>query len=209
MTRSNSGFSSATLITNSDQKHVFKSPKIALDKTNERLFVLAGGVKIIEDPCRSTCLDYYPDGLYAFAASTASAGMGAGYWYSEKIADGHAGSSYDLDMTDAGVPHAVFKSTLKTVRYVYLTDASVYAHGAKYDFEWEIYHVAGDIKSGVGLALYDKSPIFIHTFGDKIYLTSWDDDNDGILTKDEYDADGDGIADDSDGDGIPDYLDNE
>ena len=36
-----------------------------------------------------------------------------------------------------------------------------------------------------------------------------DDDNDGILTKDEYDADGDGIVDDSDGDGIPDYLDNE
>ena len=36
-----------------------------------------------------------------------------------------------------------------------------------------------------------------------------DDDNDGILTKDEYDVDGDGVADDTDGDGIPDYLDNE
>lgn len=36
-----------------------------------------------------------------------------------------------------------------------------------------------------------------------------DDDNDGILTKDEYDLDGDGVADDTDGDGIPDYLDNE
>jgi FKBP-type peptidyl-prolyl cis-trans isomerase FkpA len=36
-----------------------------------------------------------------------------------------------------------------------------------------------------------------------------DDDGDGILTKDEYDVDGDGVADDSDGDGIPDYLDND
>lgn len=34
-----------------------------------------------------------------------------------------------------------------------------------------------------------------------------DDDNDEILTKDEYDANGDGIVDDSDGDGTPDYLD--
>lgn len=187
MTKTNSGFSPAKLITNSDQKHVFKNPKIALDRTNGHLIVLAGGVKIIGKSCHpSTCLDFYPDGLYAFAASTASAGMGAGHWHSEKIADGHAGSSYDLDMTDAGVPHAVFKSTLKTVRYVYLTDASVYAHGAKYEFEWETYHVAGDIKSGVGLALYDKSPIFIHTFGDKIYLTSWDDDNDGLGNWEDY-----------------------
>ena len=148
MTRSNSGFSSATLITNSDQKHVFKNPKIALDKTNGHLIVLAGGVKIIEDPCYSTCLDYYPDGLYAFAASTVSAGLGLA-WYSEKIADGHAGSSYDLDMTDAGVPHAVFKSTLKTVRYVYLTDAArgTLFTGLEPKFEWETYHVAGDIKS--------------------------------------------------------------
>ena len=36
-----------------------------------------------------------------------------------------------------------------------------------------------------------------------------DDDNDGVLTKDEYDVNGDGVADDTDGDGIPDYLDNE
>ena len=35
-----------------------------------------------------------------------------------------------------------------------------------------------------------------------------DDDGDEILTKDEYDQDGDGVPDDSDGDGIPDYLDN-
>lgn len=31
----------------------------------------------------------------------------------------------------------------------------------------------------------------------------------GVLTIDEYDADGDGVVDDSDGDGIPDYLDND
>ncbi|XLS30360.1 FKBP-type peptidyl-prolyl cis-trans isomerase [Flavobacteriaceae bacterium M23B6Z8] len=36
-----------------------------------------------------------------------------------------------------------------------------------------------------------------------------DDDNDGVLTRDEYDRDGDGIPDDSNGDGIPDYLDRE
>ena len=36
-----------------------------------------------------------------------------------------------------------------------------------------------------------------------------DDDGDDVLTKDEYDVDGDGIPDDSDGDGIPDYLDND
>ena len=214
MTRSNSGFSSATLITNSDQKHVFKNPKIALDKTNGHLIVLAGGVKIIEDPCYSTCLDYYPDGLYAFAASTVSAGLGLA-WYSEKIADGHAGSSYDLDMTDAGVPHAVFKSTLKTVRYVYLTDAArgTLFTGLEPKFEWETYHVAGDIKSGVGLALYDKSPIFIHTSGNKIYLTSWDDDNDGLGNWEDYcpyafglSTDGTRGCPDVDGDGDTDQV---
>lgn len=36
-----------------------------------------------------------------------------------------------------------------------------------------------------------------------------DDDGDGVLTKDEFDLDGDGVADDTDGDGIPDYLDND
>lgn len=36
-----------------------------------------------------------------------------------------------------------------------------------------------------------------------------DDDGDGILTKDEYDVNLDGIPDDTDGDGIPDYLDND
>lgn len=36
-----------------------------------------------------------------------------------------------------------------------------------------------------------------------------DDDGDGILTKDEYDANSDGVVDDSDGDGVPDYLDND
>ena len=36
-----------------------------------------------------------------------------------------------------------------------------------------------------------------------------DDDGDEILTKDEYDVDGDGVPDDSDGDGTPDYLDND
>ena len=48
------------------------------------------------------------------------------------------------------------------------------------------------------------------TDGDQLanYLDA-DDDNDGVLTKDEYDVDGDGVADDTDGDGIPDYLDNE
>ena len=34
-----------------------------------------------------------------------------------------------------------------------------------------------------------------------------DDDGDGILTKDEYDVNNDGVVDDSDGDGVPDYLD--
>lgn len=36
-----------------------------------------------------------------------------------------------------------------------------------------------------------------------------DDDNDGILTKDEYDQNGDNLPDDSDNDGIPDYLDSD
>lgn len=36
-----------------------------------------------------------------------------------------------------------------------------------------------------------------------------DDDNDGILTKDEYDKNGDNVPDDSDNDGIPDYLDSD
>ena len=214
MTKTNSGFSSAKIITDSNQKHVFKSPKIALDKTNGHLIVLAGGVNIIERPCSSTCFDFYPDGLYAFAATTVSAGLGLA-WYSEKIADGHAGSSYDLDMTDDGVPHAVFKSTLKTVRYVYLTDAargSLFT-GLEPKFEWETYHVTGDISSGVGLALYDKSPIFIHTSGDKIYLTSWDDDNDGLGNWEDYcpyafglSTDGTRGCPDVDGDGSTDQV---
>ena len=36
-----------------------------------------------------------------------------------------------------------------------------------------------------------------------------DHDFDGILTKNEYDSDNDGIPDDSDEDGVPDYLDND
>ena len=36
-----------------------------------------------------------------------------------------------------------------------------------------------------------------------------DDDNDGSLTKDEYDKNGDNVPDDSDNDGIPDYLDSD
>ena len=40
------------------------------------------------------------------------------------------------------------------------------------------------------------------------YIDS-DDDGDDILTKDEYDVNGDGVADDSDNDGTPDYLDND
>ncbi|WP_340203384.1 hypothetical protein [Ascidiimonas sp. W6] len=36
-----------------------------------------------------------------------------------------------------------------------------------------------------------------------------DDDNDGVLTSEEYDRNGDGIPDDTNGDGIPDYLDRE
>ena len=36
-----------------------------------------------------------------------------------------------------------------------------------------------------------------------------DDDGDEILTKDEYDVDGDGVPDDTDNDGTPDYLDND
>jgi hypothetical protein len=36
-----------------------------------------------------------------------------------------------------------------------------------------------------------------------------DDDNDGVLTKDEYDQNNDNIPDDSDNDGIPDYLDSD
>ena len=36
-----------------------------------------------------------------------------------------------------------------------------------------------------------------------------DDDGDDVLTKDEYDVNGDGVADDTDGDGTPDYLDND
>ncbi len=38
-------------------------------------------------------------------------------------------------------------------------------------------------------------------------MTESDHDNDGILTKDEYDNDNDGTPDDTDEDGIPDYLD--
>ena len=36
-----------------------------------------------------------------------------------------------------------------------------------------------------------------------------DDDNDGVLTKNELDKNDDGIIDDTDNDGIPDYLDND
>lgn len=46
------------------------------------------------------------------------------------------------------------------------------------------------------------------TDGDGVpnYLDT-DDDGDGVLTKDEYDVNLDGIPDDTDGDGIPDFLD--
>ena len=42
------------------------------------------------------------------------------------------------------------------------------------------HHITGNIGSGVGLAIYDRSPIFIHTNGSNLVLTSWDDDNDGL-----------------------------
>jgi FKBP-type peptidyl-prolyl cis-trans isomerase FkpA len=42
---------------------------------------------------------------------------------------------------------------------------------------------------------------------DLFVVKQTDHDGDGILSKDEFDRDGDGIADDTDEDGVPDYLD--
>ena len=54
----------------------------------------------------------------------------------------------------------------------------------------------------------DGNPFNDDTDEDRVpnYLDS-DDDNDGTLTKKEYDRNGDGVPDDDDNDGTPDYLD--
>jgi FKBP-type peptidyl-prolyl cis-trans isomerase FkpA len=56
----------------------------------------------------------------------------------------------------------------------------------------------------------DRNPANDDSDEDRIpdYLDA-DDDNDGVLTRDEYDRNGDGIPDDTNGDGTPDYLDRE
>ena len=46
--------------------------------------------------------------------------------------------------------------------------------------EWVPQHLTGDIRSGIGIALHDQGPILIHTIGNELVLTAWDDDNDGL-----------------------------
>ena len=64
-----------------------------------------------------------------------------------------------------------------------------------------------------GLAYFNKSSGAIPSYSPLIFkinlylVNQTDHDGDGILSADEFDKDGDGIADDTDGDGIYDYLD--
>ena len=54
----------------------------------------------------------------------------------------------------------------------------------------------------------DGTPFGDNTDGDQLWnMYDVDDDNDGILTKNELDKNGDSKIDDTDNDGIPDYLD--
>ena len=231
MTRSDSGFSTEEAVTDSTQNHVFKNPKIVFDKEDSNVFILAGGARITKKSGQLGLGDtiyFHPDGLYGFVKLACIGSCDEG-WYSMKIAGGHAGASYDLDITDEGVPHAVFKSTRTTARYVYLV-SDIYNPDPNVDveLEWVPEHLTGDIGSGIGLALYDRSPIFIHTSGNQLVLTSWDDDSDGLGNWEDYcpyafglstdekqgcpDADGDGKTnqvegtedeDDSGGFGLP------
>jgi hypothetical protein len=64
-----------------------------------------------------------------------------------------------------------------------------------------------------GLGYFNTSTGSIPSYSPLIFkinlylVKQTDHDGDGILTADEFDQDGDGIADDTDGDGIYDYLD--
>lgn len=67
------------------------------------------------------------------------------------------------------------------------------------------------IPSGMGYFSTTQAKIPAYSpliFKISLYATTESDhDQDGILTKDEYDNDNDGLPDDSDEDGVPDYLD--
>lgn len=64
-----------------------------------------------------------------------------------------------------------------------------------------------------GLGYYSRTSGSVPAYAPLVFevnlytLKETDHDGDGILSKNEYDTDGDGIPDDTDGDGIPDYLD--
>ena len=208
-TRSNSGISAEERVTDSTQRHVFKNPKIVFDEGSSNVFILSGGVNIVKggtDPLGNRLAPkYYPDGLYGFVKLSCIDDCSA-TWDSTKIAEGHAGASYDLEVTSGGIPHAVFKSTPTTARHVHLDE---------FGGEWVPQHLTGDIRSGIGIALHDQGPILIHTIGNELVLTAWDDDNDGLPSWKDYcpyafglstdetpgcpDADGDGVTDQVEG----------
>ena len=124
-THSNSGISAEERVTDSTQRHVFKNPKIVFDEGRSNVFILSGGVNIVKggtDPMGNRLAPkYYPDGLYGFVKLSCNDDCSA-TWDSTKIAEGHAGASYDLEVTSGGIPHAVFKSTPTTARHVHLDE---------------------------------------------------------------------------------------
>jgi len=220
-------FPSAEKLTNSSQRFISRDPHIEFHSSTDSVYILIGEISLnVKQVTRISpfgkVYKYPPieninaNGLHFFgkcAGDTCSSTYPVNTWYSQKIANGHAGSSYDLVVSEAGVPHAVYKSTGSQVAYVSISG---------YDFsttpptiEWETRFISGTVVSGVGLTLYDESPIIIGAGHYNVYLYSWDDDGDGLSNWEDYcpyafglstdetqgcpDADGDGKTDQVEG----------
>tara|TARA_B100001094_G_scaffold300414_1_gene325832 strand:- start:188 stop:3538 length:3351 start_codon:yes stop_codon:yes gene_type:complete len=230
-------WSSNEKLTNSSQRFISRDPHIEFHSSTDSVYILVGEISLnVKQVTRITpfgeVITYPPieninaNGLHFFGkcdGDTCSSTYPVNTWYSQKIANGHAGSSYDLEVSEAGVPHAVYKSTRSQVAYVSISG---------YDFsttpptiEWETRFISGTVVSGVGLTLYDESPIIIgagkvwvggwERWNYNVYLYSWDDDGDGLSNWEDYcpyafglstdetqgcpDADGDGKTDQVEG----------
>ncbi|GEM_PF-6551248 len=194
-------FPSAEKLTNSSQRSISRDPHIEFHSLTDSVYILIGeislDVKQVQrysrwgTPYKENYESINVNGLHFFgkcAGDACSSTYPVNTWYSQKIANGHAGSSYDLVVSDAGVPHAVYKSTSSQVAYVSISG---------YDFsttpptiEWETRFISGTVVSGVGLTLYDESPIIIGAYGNRwnynVYLFSWDDDGDGLSNWEDY-----------------------
>ena len=119
------------------------------------LFVIAGKANLIEYPCayRPTahdCMDYIPDGLCAFIHL-------GDEWLPYLIGEGHAGSSYDLDITDEGYHKSCTRATDHDTVPVPLSASRTEQSNDGITIpilqgDSISHHITGNIGSGVGLA---------------------------------------------------------